>query len=663
MIKIRNLHKAYSSVVFDELNIDITAHITYIKGGNGTGKTTLLNIICGLDSDYQGQVVLDQISSVAYVSQVSNLLPKLTFKQNLELFTDDYDLDKLSYLLKIFDLADKYKSRSKISKFSGGEQKKVQLVVSLLQNYDVLILDEVDNHLDEQSIYKLIEYIKCEPQMVIIVSHSLEDYLDTNDYDTLDLNCPPITTDTITELDQFSMSLSLTTAKLNILNKLNENIMILICVCMLVIALAFSYLTFGSMQSIVWEFNQVSSLELDFKNNSSLVYPPAFSDYFFEFGDSSQLETTKLYFTQDDLNRLKSLSSVEKVIPITEKNASVASNAYEQDGVLYTMLNTPLGVDPREYTFNQLRLPNEIMNNIPSVYYINGHKLLSGSIPEDNTNQILVDTNLADQLMSDLNISSYEQLISETVTIPVENYSSKEETELNFVISGIIDTLQYNEVFVASNSSSEYYQNDVEYWDDMTAADVNAKLGDVVEYVLNGDYSIYEDYYNPSQTYYMGFYVELKDEQDEQQFTTTIDDYDHYIEVLNNYTTSHTPIFKYLRTTIVKNILIIIGGLCILICLEGLLFKYLLNDMEKTNDSLTFYKFNSAEVDKFNQVTRKKLNLNIFIGLLLAYIITIYYSFQSVPSIIISIFFIAIYGVGFILIRLINKLILKKEKK
>lgn len=663
MIKVRNLKKSFDSIVFDNLNVDINAHINYIKGGNGTGKTTLLNIISGDDCTYQGQVYYQNITAISYVSQVSNLLPNLSFKQNIEVFTDGYDSDKLNYLLRIFDLDGRYKSSSKISKFSGGEQKKVQLVVSLLQTYDLLILDEVDNHLDERSIYTLIEYIKNEPQMVIIVSHSLEDYFDSTDYQTISLDNPPSTNCEIIELPVEFQTLNLTTEKLNVLNKLNENMMILICVSMLVISLAFSYLTFGSLQSIAWELEQADTLDLKFENNSSLIYPPAFSDYFFEFGDISQLQTTKLYFTQDNYNQLLNIPGVEKIIPITDKNAAITTEAYEQDGILYTMLGPPVGQLASKYSFSQLRLPNEIMSNIPTVYYINGHNLVAGTIPQDNSNQILVDTNYADQLMQEFSISSYEQLIGKVVSIPVINFETRQQTEIDFIVSGVIDTLQESIVYVASNTNSEYYQKNVEYWKSMTGLDVKTKMDDVVEYVLNGDYSIYQNYYDPHQNYYMGFYIELSDNLEEQQFVQMIDDYDQYIQVLNTYTVNHTPVFKYLRSTIYKNLIIIIFGVCLLICLESLLFKYLLNSMERINQSLKFYKVRESDIDKYNQITRSKLNVNVLIGLVLGYIITIYYSYQTVPSITISIIFIAIYAIGFISILAVNKLISKKEKK
>lgn len=158
--------------------IDINAEIkksdiTAIVGPNGSGKTSLLNILSFLTIPHTGSLLYEGIKikrdnlqqfrkAVAYVQQSPYLLRGTTF-QNIELGLKLRHVEKetrtgkvleVMQVLGISDLSDRY-ARS----LSGGEAQKVAIGQVLVLDPDVLILDEPFTHLDKRSIHELEQLI------------------------------------------------------------------------------------------------------------------------------------------------------------------------------------------------------------------------------------------------------------------------------------------------------------------------------------------------------------------------------------------------------------------------------------------------------------------------------------------------------------------------
>ena len=181
-----------------------------IIGLNGSGKSSLLKIIAGLDKSYQGEVVFSPGYSVGYLEQDPQLDPDKTvievvregvqpimdmlaeFDKVNEAFADpDADFDKLlarqAELQDKLDAADAWNIDSKleramdalqcppddqkISTLSGGERRRVALCRLLLQQPDILLLDEPTNHLDAESIDWLEQHLQQYPGTVIAITH------------------------------------------------------------------------------------------------------------------------------------------------------------------------------------------------------------------------------------------------------------------------------------------------------------------------------------------------------------------------------------------------------------------------------------------------------------------------------------------------------------
>ncbi|MBQ7062342.1 MAG: energy-dependent translational throttle protein EttA [Bacteroidales bacterium] len=181
-----------------------------IIGLNGSGKSSLLKIIAGVDKDYQGEVVFAPGYSVGYLEQEPQLDDTKTVKEvvqeavqevvdwlkeyeevNNAFAEPDADFDKLcerqGELTELLEQHDAWNLDSRLERamdalrcpeedqlvknLSGGERRRVALCRLLLQEPDILLLDEPTNHLDAESIEWLEHHLQQYKGTVIAVTH------------------------------------------------------------------------------------------------------------------------------------------------------------------------------------------------------------------------------------------------------------------------------------------------------------------------------------------------------------------------------------------------------------------------------------------------------------------------------------------------------------
>lgn len=178
-------------------------------GTNGSGKTSLLNVIAGLTNAEQGAITKPSDYTIGYLQQQPNLDPQKTvteavfasdqavfklirrYHQALDEFSqhpeDSQAIEAYTKLQAQMDQANAWEAESqiktiltqlhltdlnrKISELSGGQLKRVGLAVVLIQHPDLLILDEPTNHLDLDSIIWLQDYLAAYKGAVLIVTH------------------------------------------------------------------------------------------------------------------------------------------------------------------------------------------------------------------------------------------------------------------------------------------------------------------------------------------------------------------------------------------------------------------------------------------------------------------------------------------------------------
>jgi len=149
-----------------------------LRGSNGSGKTTFLKIIAGIDKDYEGKIEFEQGLTIGYVPQDIVLFESLNVKDNLKAFCNGNNAKenfaRLENYAKELNFSGLFKK--KINKLSGGQKRLVNFLVGLAGNPKIILLDEVIVGMDEDTVnkvIKLINIIKAD-KIIIITSHQDE---------------------------------------------------------------------------------------------------------------------------------------------------------------------------------------------------------------------------------------------------------------------------------------------------------------------------------------------------------------------------------------------------------------------------------------------------------------------------------------------------------
>lgn len=182
MIELKSIYKRYGKyLVLNNVSICFPSQGMFIINGyNGVGKTTLLNIISLMDSNFEGQIYFDgenfsnssfrkgqsfRSKNISYVLYNNNLFSFLNAKENLLL---DSNLE-YTELLSDIDL-DK-----NINHLSGGQQMLVAMTRVINQKKKIILLDEVTSQLSDENVKKLMnKLIEISKQcLIILVTHDL----------------------------------------------------------------------------------------------------------------------------------------------------------------------------------------------------------------------------------------------------------------------------------------------------------------------------------------------------------------------------------------------------------------------------------------------------------------------------------------------------------
>lgn len=196
MIKIQNLKKAYKDcVALDTVSMHIRkGEFVAIIGASGSGKTTMLNIIGGLDTDYMGSCVVrnKETSSlsdvecctlrsryISYVYQFFNLISFLTVKENMCLASQikgkKVDEKELNQVLKLLGL--EHKKDCFANELSGGQQQRVAIARAILAHTDIILADEPTGNLDGENAKNVMDILKAlnkEGKTIVLVTHDLK---------------------------------------------------------------------------------------------------------------------------------------------------------------------------------------------------------------------------------------------------------------------------------------------------------------------------------------------------------------------------------------------------------------------------------------------------------------------------------------------------------
>ncbi|MFH1613136.1 MAG: ABC transporter ATP-binding protein [bacterium] len=203
LIKIKNLYKSFYDgdkkiEIFKDINLEIySGEIFAIMGASGSGKTTFLHLIAGLDKFYQGEILFDGVNisqlndkkmtsfrnqKIGYIFQFFNLLPEFTSIENVmmpllikrEYFKTAYQKSEKILL----ELGLKEQKDQKITELSGGEQQRIAIARALVNDPVLLLADEPLGSLDPENKIKIKDLLwemnKKKKQTIIMVTHDEE---------------------------------------------------------------------------------------------------------------------------------------------------------------------------------------------------------------------------------------------------------------------------------------------------------------------------------------------------------------------------------------------------------------------------------------------------------------------------------------------------------
>ncbi len=172
MIRFENVSKNFGEKkVFESLNLDIRGkEKVWLFGPNGAGKTTLVKLVMKIEEPSNGTIRLGENISVGYFSQVQSSLD--TKNNLLEEFIEKTRCpfsQAFGYLSKF--LFDKDAVKKRVGQLSPGERARFAFAIFAFKNYDLLILDEPDNHLDIDTKEVIEQSLAEYSGTLLLVSH------------------------------------------------------------------------------------------------------------------------------------------------------------------------------------------------------------------------------------------------------------------------------------------------------------------------------------------------------------------------------------------------------------------------------------------------------------------------------------------------------------
>ena len=204
LLTVENISKSYGELVlFDNLSFGINKDQKIaLIAKNGTGKTSILNILSGADTPDSGQVNCRKSTRVSFLAQEPNMDPNLTIEETI--FASDNEVleviknyekalqnpEDADAYQKAFEAMDRFEAwdfetqykqilsklklddlSAKVGKLSGGQKKRLALANALINKPDLLVLDEPTNHLDLEMIEWLEEFFAKENMTLFMVTH------------------------------------------------------------------------------------------------------------------------------------------------------------------------------------------------------------------------------------------------------------------------------------------------------------------------------------------------------------------------------------------------------------------------------------------------------------------------------------------------------------
>jgi ABC-type lipoprotein export system ATPase subunit/ABC-type antimicrobial peptide transport system permease subunit len=431
MLQVKNITKTYTSANFKQVALDNVSlnfrecEFVAILGQSGSGKTTFLNVVGGIDQYEQGDLVINGKStkcfkpgdwdayrnnSVGFIFQSYNLISHLSIMDNVEMGMTLSGVSSSEKRQRAFEVLERVGLKDHLHKkpnqLSGGQMQRVAIARALSNNPDIILADEPTGALDTKTSQQILDLIKdiAQDKLVIMVTHNpelAEEYADRivrfSDGKIVDDSNPLADQNFVNDYKLKKTSMNFGTAlKLsgkNIATKKWRTALTAFASSIGIIGIALvlslsngfdkqisSYET-GTLSNYPITINQ-STMNMDFSNRPSSLeereaYPENKVIYPHDVSKNTFVHTNVL--TQEYMDYLSNMDS--SLIDGISYSRSVNMNLLKMDGGKTTAVNTD-SINLTSYTSKA--------DESPAAYLEQYYDLLSGSFPSDMTDLVLV---------------------------------------------------------------------------------------------------------------------------------------------------------------------------------------------------------------------------------------------------------------------------------
>lgn len=463
LLKLENIKKEYkisksnNQIILNDINLELSSgEFVCIYGESGSGKSTLMNIIGGLDNNYDGKVKIDDVSikeldldnyrrdKIGFVFQNFNLIPYLTVFENVMLMLDMVKLKEKEKIKKTKEALRKVglikHSHKKPNELSGGMKQRVALARAIINEPDIILADEPTGALDKKNANKVLNILKnlsLEGKLVIVVTHSNNVKKFANKIITLDggkiIKFDNISDNKIDKKSSESLKRGLNSSiciKLginNIFKNLKRNILIIIASSIGVIGILISLYVGSGVKKYIND---------EIKNN---IDPLSFN--ITEKG-KNELYDIK-YYSESEISKIKKIKHVKNIV----KNVSYSSAYIIYKNKKYDLVSLSSYTNMNEKNIKKGNILKD--NDIVFSEYLENN--IDGNVIDNYVSLYLLDTsNLEPKMISDdlkvsgiykngkidlLNNSNYAYVKYETLEKIYNDYDMKlKPTELKIEI-------------------------------------------------------------------------------------------------------------------------------------------------------------------------------------------------------------------------------------
>lgn len=463
LLKLENIKKEYKisksnkQIILNDINLELSSgEFVCIYGESGSGKSTLMNIIGGLDNNYNGKVKINDVNikkldldnyrrdKIGFVFQNFNLISYLTVFENVMLMLDMVKLKEKEKIKRTKEALRKVglikHSHKKPNELSGGMKQRVALARAIINEPDIILADEPTGALDKKNANKVLNILKnlsLEGKLVIVVTHSNNVKKFANKIITLDggkiIKFDNISDNKLDKKSSESLRRDLNSSiciKLginNIFKNLKRNILIIIASSIGVIGILISLYVGSGVKKYIND---------EIKNN---IDPLSFN--ITEKG-KNELYDIK-YYSESEISKIKKIKHVKNIV----KNVSYSSAYIIYKNKKYDLVSLSSYTNMNEKNIKKGNILKD--NDIVFSEYLENN--IDGNVIDNYVSLYLLDiSNLEPKMISDdlkvsgiykngkidlLNNSNYAYVKYETLEKIYNDYDMKlKPTELKIEI-------------------------------------------------------------------------------------------------------------------------------------------------------------------------------------------------------------------------------------